>query len=71
MVYKDEHQNLSYERARGIEQALIKKYDTLNRGNYRNNQINGIAFNNKFRLDYIAAAADYFGEETYVGGIKW
>lgn len=71
MVTEDEHKNLYYERARGIEQALIKKYDTLNRGNYRNNQINGIAFNNKFRLDYIAAAADYFGEETYVGGIKW
>lgn len=45
------------------------KYKTLNhdKNNYTKNKINGI----RFKLDYIAAAADYFGEETYVGGIKW
>lgn len=35
------------------------------------NQINGISFMNPKKNIYINAAIDYFGPETYVGGIKW
>jgi len=64
-------ENISYARARGIEQALIMQHGTRERGNYKKNQIYGISFSNLNKYKYIEAAKDYFGEETYVGGIKW
>lgn len=58
--------------ARGTEQGLIEYYQTLNRGNYRNNQINGVNPNRKEAYDrYRGRMIDYFGNETYVGGIEW
>lgn len=54
--------------ARGLEQLLIEKYSTLNRGNRMNNQINGIRWNNPKYEIYIWAAQLAFPEsETFVG----
>ncbi len=64
-------ENVSYSLARGTEQGLIEYYQTLNRGNYRNNQIRGISPFNPNRRKYIQDSYDFFGEEIYVGGIQW
>ena len=54
--------------ARGLEQLLIDKYQTLNRSNPANNQINGISMYNPNRNKYLDAAAIFLDEsETYVG----
>lgn len=34
-------------------------------------QINGISFTNPNRDKYMLAAKNFYGGETYVGGIKW
>ena len=64
-------ENVSYSLARGTEQGLIEYYQTLNRGNYSNNQIRGISPFNPNRRKYMQDSYDFFGEEIYVGGIQW
>lgn len=65
------YSDLPYGAARIKEQQLIVEYKTLNRGNYRNNQINGLSRGKSNLSIYIQVYNDYFGEEVYVGGIKW
>ena len=65
------YSDLPYGAARIKEQQLTVEYKTLNRGNYRNNQINGISFSNPNRNKYLKSSVDYLGEEIYVRGIKW
>lgn len=67
MMINDNHRNLSYEEACGIEHSLIFKYRTLNSSNKMNNQIRGISPKNKRISDYMNAAMEILGEETYVG----
>jgi len=69
---QDRLENMSYEEARGVEQVLILKYKTLNRGNKTYNQINGINPRNPRYGMYWDAAMNYFESETYVGsGYEW
>ena len=51
--------NLSYEAARGLEQAYMLHCHTINRGNPMNNQINGISPNNAKIQIYVNSAAAY------------
>ena len=53
--------NLSYEAARGLEQAYIIHYNTLNKANPQNNQINGNSLNNSNIGAYMNAAKCYMG----------
>ena len=63
-----EKDNLTKPEARGLEQYLIMYYSTLNRNNPMNNQINGIARNNrKYNIYMNAAQIYFFDSETYVG----
>lgn len=61
---------VDYYTARGLEQKLIVQYQTLNKGNPTNNQINGIRWDNPRYGDYINAANKWLmgDSETYVGG---
>lgn len=62
------HEKINKIEARSLEQLLIEKYSTLNRGNRMNNQINGIRWNNPNYKMYIWAAQLAFPEsETFVG----
>ena len=65
------YSDLPYGVARIKEQQLIVEYKTINRGNYRNNQINGISPLNPNRDRYLREADSYFEGEIYVGGIEW
>ena len=76
---------ICYEEARGLEQSLIIKYNTLENspGNYRNNRINGVSRNNDNKKIYMNSVnldnywnnltiyRDAYGEEIKVGDIKW
>ena len=72
---KELESNLTYEQARGEEEHYIRKYGTLNRGNFTNNQIHGISYTNpKYDLYMNAACAHLMSKGTtcnYVGGGKW
>ena len=77
--------NICYEEARGLEQSLILKYNTLENspGNYRNNRINGVSRNNDNKDIYMNSVnldnywnnltiyRDIYGEEIKVGDIEW
>ena len=65
-------QDVTLEVAKGVEQDLIERCETIKKGNYKNNQINGININDKDRyLRHMESITNYFGEEVYVGGIEW
>ena len=72
---KELESNLTYEQARGEEEHYIRKYGTLNRGNFTNNQIHGISYTNpKYDLYMNAACTHLLSKGTtcnYVGGGKW
>lgn len=72
---KELESNLTYEQARGEEEYYIRKYGTLNRGNFTNNQIHGISYTNpKYDLYMNAACAHLMSKGTtcnYLGGGKW
>ncbi len=59
---------LTYEEARGLEQRLIVYYNTLNKNNPLNNQINGISKYNPRLNNYLIKSQGIFYEEYYVGG---
>ena len=68
LKFHKEKENLNKLEARGLEQYLIMYYSTLNRNNPMNNQINGIARNNrKYNIYMNAAQIYFFDSETYVG----
>lgn len=68
LTFKIERRNLTRAEARGLEQLLIDRYKTLNRGKPAANQRNGIYLYNPHRIDYLNAAKAVLGEtETYVG----
>ena len=71
LIFDIKRRGLSYEEARGLEETLIIKYGTLNRGNYMNNQIHGISPMNPKYDRYMSAADALLSDETYVGGSKW
>jgi len=50
---------LSYFEARGLEEIGMIECHTINRSNYKNNQIHGIAPSNKKGNQYLDAAANY------------
>ena len=54
--------NLTYAEARGLEQALIVQYKTLNTANKMNNQINGISPRNPNLRYYLKAAFEVAGD---------
>ena len=65
---KKEATNLDAITARGLEQTLIEKYQTLNKRHPMYNQRNEIAWDNPKRNMYMNAARMYLDEnETYVG----
>ena len=53
------HENLNYYQARGLEQAYMLHYHTINKGNPMNNQINGISLNNDNKTIYIKAVQKF------------
>lgn len=77
--------NICKDKARGLEQELILKYNTFDNspGNYRNNRINGISRNNENKKTYmnsfdlddywndLVIYRDRYGEEIKVGKIEW
>lgn len=63
-----QYKNIAYAAARGKKQQLIMQYDTLKKGNPKNNQINGIRWSNPKFEDYMIAANSLEGGDTYVGG---
>ena len=77
--------NICKDKARGLEQELILKYNTFDNspGNYRNNRINGISRNNENKKTYMNSFdlddywndliiyRDRYGEEIKVGKIEW
>ena len=64
----DATHNLKAEDARGLEQSLIIKFETLNKNNPANNQINGVSRYNNNCVSYLEAAQVYLSEnEIYVG----
>jgi len=68
LILQKEAENLTLTQARGLEQILIDKYQTLNRNNLASNQRNGIWLYNPNRSKYIEAASMLLSEnETYVG----
>lgn len=52
-------EDIPYESARGLEQWGIEYYNTLNKNDKRNNQINGVSLINPLRNVYIMAAVPY------------
>lgn len=68
-------ENLTYKEARGEEEYFIRKYNTLNKGNFVNNQIHGISDRNiKYDIYMDATCAHLASIGTtcnYVGGGKW
>lgn len=64
--------DLTKEEARGLEQALILKHESLNRDDKAANQINGIAWDNPKCRDYMSSIIGTFMDENevYVGYCK-
>ena len=52
-------EDIPYESARGLEQWGIEYYNTLNKNDKRNNQINGVSLINPLRNVFIMAAVPY------------
>lgn len=52
-------EDIPYESARGLEQWGIEYYNTLNKNDKRNNQINGVSLIYPLRNVYIMAAVPY------------
>lgn len=63
-----EAKNLSYAQARGMEELLIQKYNTIEEGL---NKIHGISTINPFFDSYIEAAVDYMYVERKVAKCPW
>ncbi len=70
LIFGKVRSGLSYEEARGLEQSLILKYNTLNRGIMPYNQINGVRWDNPRCKEYMLAAEKFLNGETYVGWCK-
>ncbi len=62
---------LNYAAARGVEELLIRKYQTLEKGNYQRNQIYGISTKNPYYDYYIEQATEYMYFETKIGEYPW
>ncbi len=63
----DRIDNLTYEACRGIEQAGMTYYHTINRGNKAYNQIRGISPFNKQKGVYLSAAFNFARSDSYMG----
>ena len=53
--------HLNYYQARGLEQVLMLYCHTINKGDNKNNQINGVSPNNPHAEDYLKAAENALG----------
>ena len=63
----NENEPMTYYAARGVEQILIEKYCSKQRGNKINNQIDGIRFDNDYYDDYMEAGKKFIVENPFVG----
>lgn len=63
----DKIDGVNYETCRGLEQAGMIFFHTINRDDARNNQIRGISPTNKNLHKYMAALRDYINRSTYIG----
>lgn len=70
LVYEKEKDGLSYMGARAVEEYLIMYYGTIEKGNYRKNQIHGINPRDPDYQMYMTAAEALLSDETYVGGYE-
>ena len=55
LAFKRLDENLTYAEARGLEQMYMIQYDTVHKGSFMNNQINGISPNNPRAGEYFLA----------------
>ena len=71
LVLREKTPEISYAAARGMEELLIRKYQTLEKGNYQRNQIYGISTKNPYYDYYIEQATEYMYAETKIGEYPW
>ena len=70
-MLREKTPEISYAAARGMEELLIRKYQTLEKGNYQRNQIYGISTKNPYYDYYIEQATEYMYAETKIGEYPW